>query len=95
VAGVPIIVTENGIGTDDDARRIVYFARAPKGGSNCLADGLDVRGLYAWSAVDRFEWMFGCAKIFGIIAVNRLTQERTVKPSARWLGEIGRTGRLR
>jgi beta-glucosidase len=94
MAGVPIIVTENGIGTDDDTRRIAYYARALKGVSNCLIDGLDVRGFYAWSAFDNFEWVFGYAKTFGIIAVNRETQERTVKPSARWLGEMGKTGSL-
>ena len=91
VTGVPVIVTENGIGTDDDARRIEYYRRALTGVANCLDDGLDVRGYYAWSAFDNFEWMMGYAKTFGIIAVDRETQQRTVKPSARWLSEFWAT----
>ncbi len=42
VAGLPIIVTENGIGTSDDTRRIAYVERALRGAANCLRDGLDI-----------------------------------------------------
>jgi beta-glucosidase len=94
VAGVPMIVTENGIGTADDTRRLEYYRRALQGVVNCLNDGLDLRGYFAWSAFDNLEWMLGYRPTFGIIAVNRETQERTIKPSARWLGEIARTNEL-
>lgn len=90
VAGVPMIVTENGIGTTDDARRLEYYRRALQGVANCLNDGLDVRGYYAWSALDNFEWLEGYRPKFGIIAVDRETQERTVKPSGQWLGQVAR-----
>jgi len=90
VAGVPMIVTENGIGATDDARRLEYYRRALQGVANCLNDGLDVRGYYAWSALDNFEWLEGYRPKFGIIAVDRETQERTVKPSGRWLGQVAR-----
>jgi beta-glucosidase len=90
----PVVVTENGIGTGDDAQRIEYYRRALQGVANCLQDGLDVRGYFAWSAFDNFEWMMGYAKTFGLIAVDRETQARTVKPSARWLGEIGQKNAL-
>ena len=59
-----------------------------QGVANCLNDGLDVRGYFAWPAFDNFEWMMGYAKTFGLIAVDRKTQKRTVKPSAWWLGAI-------
>jgi beta-glucosidase len=88
--GLPVIVTENGIGTADDARRIEYIRRALMGVSNCLKDGLDVRGYTYWSAFDNFEWSLGYRPTFGLIAVDRETQERTVKPSARMLGTIAR-----
>ena len=90
VTGVPMIVTENGIGTADDTRRLEYYRRALRGVANCLNDGLDIRGYYAWSAFDNFEWMLGYRPTFGIIAVDRETQTRTVKPSARWLGQVAR-----
>lgn len=90
VASVPMIVTENGIGTADDARRLEYYRRALQGVANCLNDGLDVRGYFAWSALDNFEWLEGYRPRFGIIAVDRETQERIVKPSGRWLGQVAR-----
>ena len=82
--GLPVIVTENGIGIDDDTRR------ALNGVANCLRDGLDVRGYTYWSAFDNFEWMLGYRPTFGLIGVDRTTQARMVKPSAHWLSAIAR-----
>ena len=93
--GTPILVTENGIGTADDSRRVEYYERALAGVHRCLQDGIDVRGYTAWSAFDNFEWALGYVPTFGIIAVDRSTQERTPKPSAHLLGEVARTNRLR
>ncbi|MCI0397724.1 MAG: family 1 glycosylhydrolase [Chloroflexi bacterium] len=90
VAGVPLIVTENGIGTADDTRRLEYYQRALQSVAGCLRDGLNVRGYFAWSAFDNFEWMLGYRPTFGLIAVDKETQERTIKPSARWLGTVAR-----
>lgn len=91
---VPVLVTENGIGTDVDADRIEYVRQALRGVLSCLADGIDVRGYVYWSLMDNFEWVFGYRPTFGLVAVDRATQVRTVKPSARWLGEIARANRL-
>jgi beta-glucosidase len=85
---VPLLVTENGIGTPDDADRIEYVSTALDGVLACLDDGLDVRGYTYWSAFDNFEWAFGYRPTFGLIAVDRSTQERIPKPSASWLGQI-------
>ena len=90
VTGIPVIVTENGLATTDDTRRIEYIDRALQGVVNCLQDGVDVRGYIYWSAFDNFEWMQGYRPTFGLIAVDRKTQARTVKPSARWLGAVAR-----
>jgi beta-glucosidase len=89
-AKVPVYVTENGIGTADDTRRVEYTKRALAGVRKCLADGVDVRGYIHWSLLDNFEWIFGYRPTFGLVAVNRDTQQRTVKPSARYLGEVAR-----
>ena len=93
-SGLPVIVTENGIAATDDTRRIEYVRRALQGVSNCLRDGLPVRGYTYWSAFDNFEWSLGYRPTFGLIAVNRETQERTVKPSARWLGAVARANSI-
>lgn len=86
LTGIPLMVTENGIGTADDERRLAYYQIALENVAACLQDGLDIRGYFAWSAFDNFEWMLGYQPTFGLIAVDRTTQIRTVKPSARWLG---------
>jgi len=88
VAGVPVIVTENGLATEDDTQRVGYLKTAVDGVASCLADGIDVRGYIAWTALDNFEWIFGYRPKFGLIAVDRSTQERTPKESARWLGSL-------
>ncbi len=49
-----------------------------------------MRGYFYWSLFDNFEWALGYRPTFGLVAVDRATQERTVKPSARHLGEIAR-----
>ncbi|MFN8644570.1 MAG: family 1 glycosylhydrolase [Candidatus Binatia bacterium] len=93
-AGVPVYVTENGIGTTDDGQRLDYVRRALAGVTRCLRDGLDVRGYFYWSLMDNFEWLFGYGPQFGLVAVDRATQMRRPKPSAEWLGAIARANAL-
>jgi beta-glucosidase len=94
VAQVPVYVTENGIGTDDDGERVRYVTAALQGLARCIDDGLDVRGYVYWSLLDNFEWALGYVPRYGLVDVDRATQERTPKPSAHWLGNIARTGVL-
>lgn len=90
--GIPVIVTENGIGTNDDAQRIAFVTEALQGVRRCLDDGLDVRGYVYWSLLDNFEWVLGYGPRFGLVEVDRTTFVRRPKPSARWLGQVARTG---
>ena len=89
-----MLVTENGIAASDDTRRIEYVRRALEGVLRCLADDIPVEGYTYWSTLDNFEWALGYGPTFGLIAVDRSTLERTVKPSARWLGEVARRNAL-
>lgn len=91
---VPVLVTENGIGTDDDAQRVDYVRTALGGVANCLDDGIDVLGYTYWSLLDNFEWIFGYGPRFGLVEVDRRTQRRVPKPSATWLGSVARTNML-
>jgi beta-glucosidase len=91
---IPIIVTENGLATKNDERRVEFIKRAVEGVHSCIADGIDVQGYLYWSTFDNFEWTFGYNMHFGVIGVDRLTQERIVKKSARLLGEIAQNNRL-
>lgn len=90
---VPILVTENGIATDDDALRISYTRRALAGLAAALRDGVDVRGYLHWSALDNYEWG-SYRPTFGLIAVDPHSFARRPKESARWLGSVARSGRL-
>jgi beta-glucosidase len=93
VAGIPVIVTENGLATEDDAQRVDYLRAAVGSVEACLTDGIDVRGYIAWTAFDNYEWVFGYGPKFGLIGVNRETQERMPKDSARWLGRCAQDSR--
>lgn len=90
----PIIVTENGIATEDDAERIEYTRRALEGLFRCTKDKIDVQGYFHWSAFDNFEWAEGYRPKFGLIAVDHKDFTRTVKPSAHFLGGVARANRL-
>ena len=92
--GLPVYVTENGIGTGDDASRIDYVGRALAGVGRCLDDGIDVRGYFYWSLLDNFEWVLGYGPTFGLVAVDRDTFERRPKPSAAWLSGVAGANRL-
>jgi len=91
---VPIYITESGIATADDTRRIDYIRQSLEGVLSCLADGIDIRGYIHWSLLDNFEWIMGYRPKFGLIAVDRATQQRTLKPSAHYLSEIARSNRI-
>ncbi len=94
VSGCPVIVTENGIGTEDDSRRIEYTRRALEGVLRALRDGVDVRGYIHWSMLDNFEWLEGYRPKFGLVDVDRTTQARKPKPSAYWLGAVAKRNGL-
>lgn len=92
-AGVPVLVTENGISTRDDTQRIAYTAGALQGLARCLADGIDVRGYLHWSLLDNFEWG-NWDPTFGLVAADRETFVRKPKPSLSWLGAVATNRRL-
>jgi beta-glucosidase len=88
--GVPMLVTENGIATDDDAQRIRYTEAALHGLEAAAKDGMDIRGYLHWSALDNYEWG-EWHPTFGLIAVDRNNFTRSPKPSLGWLGDGART----
>jgi beta-glucosidase len=99
--GLPLVVTENGAAFDDradesgyvrDDDRTGYLAEHIAAVAEARAQGADVRGYFAWSLMDNFEWAEGYAKRFGIVHVDYATQKRTPKQSALWFRDtIGRT----
>lgn len=83
-----LIVTENGISTDNDARRCDFIREAFSAVLAAKDDGVPVIGYLYWSLLDNFEWQAGYSKTFGLIAVDRGTQTRIPKESLRALGSL-------
>ncbi|HZS58031.1 MAG TPA: GH1 family beta-glucosidase [Gemmatimonadaceae bacterium] len=97
---IPLYVTENGaafydppsaVSLVDDTLRVQYLRAHVEAVRRAIDDGVDVRGYFAWSLFDNFEWAHGYSKRFGLVHVDYATQARTLKASARRYAEIART----
>lgn len=78
---IPIYVTENGIGTDDNDQRKRFMAQYLYALSKAIQDGINVCGYFCWALLDNYEWG-KYSRHYGLYAVNHETQERTLKPGA-------------
>lgn len=80
---LPIYVTENGITEDDDTRRVDFYERHLIALREAQRRGVDVRGFFAWSLLDNYEWAEGYAPRFGLVHTDYATLARTPKGSYR------------
>lgn len=80
--------------TFDDPERVRFFRALLSAVHAAISRGADVRGYFAWSFLDNFEWAEGYAKRFGIVRVDFPTQERMLKSSARFLANVFETSGL-
>jgi beta-glucosidase len=92
--GKPVYITENGMASADDRVREQYLIDVIQNVLLAIQDGVDVRGYFHWTNVDNFEWNRGYQAQFGLIAVDRNTLERTVKPSGRLYARIAKANGL-
>ena len=92
-----IYITENGCAYDDgpdnsgvvnDQRRLDYYRNHLSSLGNSITQGAPVKGYFAWSLMDNFEWALGYEKRFGIVHVDFDTQKRTIKDSGKWYAEV-------
>ena len=92
-----IYITENGAaypdvideqGQVDDPLRIAYIRDHLISVSKAIAVGVPVKGYFAWSLIDNFEWSYGYSKRFGLIYVDFETQRRILKSSAQWYRKV-------
>jgi len=96
-----IYITENGAafydpphtidGKVEDPLRVEYYRQHLRATHDAMQKGADVRGYYAWSLLDNYEWAHGYSKRFGIVHVDYSTQQRTIKSSGRYYAEVIRT----
>jgi beta-glucosidase len=97
----PLYVTENGACYEDvlgpggeirDTQRQRYLMRHLGALRQAIADGAPVKGYFAWSLVDNFEWAEGYSKRFGLVHIDYATQRRRLKDSAKWYRAFLRNG---
>jgi len=98
---IPLYITENGStfydppaainGVVDDPLRVDCLRGNLDAVSKAMTEGAPVKGYFAWSLLDNFEWSHGYSKRFGIVHVNYSTQERTIKSSGKLYAEVIRT----
>ena len=87
---LPIMITENGIATNDDQQRARFIENHLGSVERARAEGSPVTGYFYWSLLDNFEWAHGFDPRFGIVHVNFETQERKIRESAQVLGRLCR-----
>lgn len=95
--GIPIYVTENGIGMPDelqadgsvdDQARIEFVRDHLTVMHRAIQDGMNVKGYYMWASMDNFSWINGYKKRYGFLYVDRQTQRRYKKKSAYWYRDV-------
>lgn len=100
---LPIWVTENGCAVQDmltergevlDCDRILYLRQHLQAAHRAVSEGYPLRGYFAWSLLDNFEWAWGYDRRFGLTYVDFQTQQRIPKASARWYAECIRQNRV-
>ncbi len=91
---LPIIITENGLATNDDDFRIRYMRSHLEQVHRAIQEGMDIRGYMCWSLTDNFEWDHGFEKRFGLIHVDYKTQQRSIKPGGRWYAGVIRANAI-
>lgn len=92
--GLPLVVTENGVATDDEELRTRTLREHLSALENALGRGVAVRGYLYWSLLDNFEWRHGTNARYGLAAVDFETQERTVRPVGRLFADVCRANAL-
>ncbi len=90
----PIYITENGLADAKDTLREEWIEKSVFAIRKALSHNVDVRGYLYWSLLDNFEWDKGYWLRFGLIAVDRATQKRTIRPSAYTYARICRSNQL-
>jgi beta-glucosidase len=86
--GKPIVVSENGIGTQSEQKKIRYFREHVNQMRRAMSDGVDVRGYFPWTLVDNYEWAEGYNANFGLTSLNRKTKELVMEPTGIWFSKF-------
>ncbi|GII77270.1 beta-glucosidase [Sphaerisporangium rufum] len=99
---IPLVISENGAafedvvadGAVDDQERLAFIEAHLRVCHAAIEAGIPLKGYFAWSLMDNFEWAWGYGKRFGLVHVDYQTQRRTPKASAFWYADTIRRGGL-
>jgi beta-glucosidase len=103
VGDLPVYITENGSSWYDyvnqdgevvDTERQSYLRGHLGAVRDAIADGVNVRGYFAWSLLDNYEWAEGYAKRFGLTFVDFSTQQRILKRSGEYYARVTRANAI-
>jgi beta-glucosidase len=86
--GLPLLITENGVATEDEALRQRFIAEHLKALAQAINEGVNVIGYLYWSLLDNFEWAIGTDARFGLAAVDFNTQERVPRPCTEYFRRV-------
>ncbi|MDD3088531.1 MAG: glycoside hydrolase family 1 protein [Candidatus Omnitrophica bacterium] len=89
---LPLMITENGIGTLDDSLRTTYIKEHLLWLARAVQDGSNVIGYLHWSLMDNYEWADGYSKRFGLVGIDYPTLKRTIRSSAEYYRSVIRSG---
>jgi len=92
--GLPLMITENGVATTDEAARENYLRTHLQALGQAVEDGIPVLGYLYWTLMDNFEWAEGRSARFGLLEVDFATQTRRVRPAARVLSDACRANAI-
>lgn len=86
--GLPLLITENGVATEDEALRQKFITEHLKALAQAVNDGVNVIGYLYWTLMDNFEWAVGTDARFGLAAVDFKTQERVPRPFVEYFRRV-------
>lgn len=80
----PVVISENGLGTQSERKRIRYIREHIAQMRRAMESGVDVRGYFPWTLVDNYEWKEGWHGQFGLFSYDPKTKNRILEPTGRW-----------
>jgi beta-glucosidase len=92
--GVPLLITENGLATENEGLRTEFLRAHLRALAEALAAGVPVAGYCYWSLIDNYEWSLGTGPRFGLAATDYATQRRSPRPAAAYFAEVCRRNAL-
>jgi beta-glucosidase len=84
----PMMITENGVATTDEKKRLSYLHDHIAQVRKTMDEGYDVKGYFVWSLADNYEWHYGYVPKFGLSSMDSANKVRVLKPAAYYYRDV-------